>query len=98
MVYYTPSASKGGRLHFKIFETERIEDCIDFIAKLMTSARELAPQAKQVLQATGGGAHLFYNLLEQRLPGVVVEKDDEMECLTAGKFFELFPPTKKVSV
>ncbi|CAO3595794.1 pantothenate kinase [Absidia repens] len=87
VVYYTPSEAKGGRLHFKIFETEHIDACIDFIAELMNSARALAPQVKQVLQATGGGAYLFYDLLEQRLPGVVVEKDDEMECLTAGLSF-----------
>ncbi|CAO3592391.1 unnamed protein product [Absidia cylindrospora] len=77
VVYYTPSAPKGGRLHFKIFETEQIDDCIAFIAELMIAGRALAPNIKQVLQATG----------EQRLPGVVVEKDDEMECLTAGLSF-----------
>ncbi|ORX46777.1 pantothenate kinase [Hesseltinella vesiculosa] len=87
VVYYTPSPSKGGRLHFKIFETDRLDECIDFLAQLMTKARLLAPHVKQVLQATGGGAHLFHNLLTERLPGVEVKKDDEMECLISGLSF-----------
>ncbi|CAO3637614.1 unnamed protein product [Cunninghamella echinulata] len=53
----------------------------------MSSARQLAPNVKQVLQATGGGAFLFYDQLSQQLPGVIVEKDDEMECLIAGLSF-----------
>lgn len=36
MVYFTSSADiKGGRLNFKKFETEKIDECIEFVAALM---------------------------------------------------------------
>ncbi|KAI8997098.1 pantothenate kinase [Pilobolus umbonatus] len=86
VIYFTLSADrKGGRLHFKIFETEQVDDCIDFIVELMKDARHYGFQ--QVLKATGGGAYLYYNKLAARLPGVIVEKEDEMECLIAGLSF-----------
>lgn len=37
-----------------------------------------------VLKATGGGAHLFYDKLKEKLPGVAVQKEDEMDCLITG--------------
>ena len=40
---------------------------------------------EQVLKATGGGSHLYYDKLSKRLPGIVVQKEDEMECLITGK-------------
>ncbi|KAI9016414.1 type II pantothenate kinase [Phycomyces nitens] len=92
IVYFTSSTEdcKGGRLHFKKFETERIDDCIDFIAELMDDARHLTPRGiGQVLKATGGGAHLYHEKLAKRLPGVVVQKEDEMECLITGLSFFL---------
>lgn len=42
---------------------------------------------QHVLKATGGGAHLYYDRLASRLPGVVVQKEDEMECLITGLSF-----------
>ncbi|KAI8142157.1 pantothenate kinase [Fennellomyces sp. T-0311] len=87
IVYFTSSADrKGGRLHFKKFETEKIDECIDFIADLVEDARHLTLN-EQVLKATGGGAHLYYDKLSKRLPGIVVQKEDEMECLITGLNF-----------
>ncbi|CAO3695644.1 unnamed protein product [Rhizopus microsporus] len=40
-----------------------------------------------VLKATGGGAHLFYDKLKERLSGVIIEKEDEMDCLITGLNF-----------
>lgn len=40
---------------------------------------------EQVLKATGGGSHLYYDKLSKRLPGIVVQKEDEMECLITGR-------------
>lgn len=39
---------------------------------------------QQVLKATGGGAHLYHDKLTSKLPGVIVQKEDEMECLITG--------------
>jgi type II pantothenate kinase len=38
-----------------------------------------------VLKATGGGAYLFFDKLQERLPGVTIQKEDEMDCLITGK-------------
>lgn len=45
---------------------------------------------EQVLKATGGGSHLYYDKLSKRLPGIVVQKEDEMECLITGRLLELW--------
>lgn len=45
---------------------------------------------EQVLKATGGGSHLYYDKLSKRLPGIVVQKEDEMECLITGRWLLLF--------
>ena len=85
IVYFTSAAEKGGgRLHFKKIETEKLDECIDFVAELMEDARRLTPDTNLVLKATGGGAYLFYDKLEEKLPGVIVQKEDEMDCLITG--------------
>lgn len=87
VIYFTLSADrKGGRLHFKIFETEQVDDCIDYIVELLKNARHYGTQ-QQVLKATGGGAHLYHDKLTSKLPGVIVQKEDEMECLITGLSF-----------
>lgn len=85
-MYFTSSGdSAGGQLHFKKIETEKIDECIDFVAALMADARLLTTTTTNlVLKATGGGAHLFYNKLQERLPGVIIQKEDEMDCLITG--------------
>lgn len=85
-MYFKSSADcKGGRLHFKKFETEKIDECIDFIAELVEDARQLTDgTTERVLKATGGGAHLYYEKLSRKLPGIIVQKEDEMECLITG--------------
>lgn len=91
MIYFTLSADrKGGRLHFKIFETEQVDDCIDYIVELLKNARHYGTQQQQqVLKATGGGAHLYHDKLTSKLPGVIVQKEDEMECLITGKVYTM---------
>ncbi|KAI7900064.1 pantothenate kinase [Cokeromyces recurvatus] len=89
IVYFTSSADRaGGRLHFKKIETEKIDECIDFLADLMDDARLLAPKnTPLVLKATGGGAYLFFDKLKNKLPGVIIQKEDEMDCLITGLNF-----------
>ncbi|OZJ03235.1 hypothetical protein BZG36_03434 [Bifiguratus adelaidae] len=89
IVYYTEHDDEsGGRLIFKKIETERIDECFDFIASLLEDdRRKNGSNIEPVIKATGGGAHLFYEKLLQRLPGVSVQKEDEMDCLVTGLNF-----------
>ena len=92
-----PSQLPGGRLNFIKFETANIEDCVDFLRELISSSAKannvsLAQMRQGVkLMATGGGAHLFKDMLEQEL-GVEVRREDEMGCLITGlNFITLIP-------
>jgi len=88
IVYFTSSNDiKGGRLHFKKFETEKIDECLEFIAELVKDARQINGRTEQVVKATGGGAYLFQDKITKRLPGVTIQKEDEMECLINGLNF-----------
>ncbi|SAM00676.1 hypothetical protein [Absidia glauca] len=87
IVYFTPGGgSGGGRLCFKKFETEKIDECIQFIATLVNS-EDKNNNKPQVLKTTGGGAYLYESKLRAHLPGVQVQKEDEMECLITGLDF-----------
>ncbi|PWN52981.1 fumble-domain-containing protein [Violaceomyces palustris] len=92
-----PAALPGGRLNFIKFETGDIESCVSFLQELIErSARangvSIDDMRKGVkLMATGGGAHLFYDLFEREL-GVEVYREDEMGCLITGlNFITLIP-------
>lgn len=87
----------GGSLNFQRFETDNIQQCIDFIQSLIewsAKSNNVTVEAMRkgvVISATGGGAHRFYELFKDSL-GVEVRKDDEMECLIEGlKFITLIP-------
>nr|CAG8445916.1 2859_t:CDS:10 [Entrophospora candida] len=43
-----------------------------------------------VIKATGGGAHKYYKNFQERLKGVKIEKEDEMECLINEIPYEVF--------
>ncbi|WFD31771.1 pantothenate kinase [Malassezia sp. CBS 17886] len=87
-----PSRFPGGRLNFTKFETGKIDACVQFLKELLERSAEanrvdLEDMRKSVkLMATGGGAHLFYDLFEREL-GVEVVKEDEMQCLITGLNF-----------
>jgi type II pantothenate kinase len=87
----------GGSLNFERYETEHIEDCVEFIQTLIErSARvngvSVADMRASVkIMATGGGAHRFYELFRDRLD-VEVRREDEIECLIEGmRFITLIP-------
>lgn len=67
------------------FETDRIDDCIEFMKHLQD--KQLALNGSQSgdlsVMATGGGAYKFYEKIKDRL-GVDVVREDEMECLIIG--------------
>jgi len=87
----------GGSLNFVRFETEKIDECVEFIQSLIhhsatlngVSIEEMRQGVK--IMATGGGAHKFYDLFGSVLE-VEVRREDEMECLIEGlKFITLIP-------
>ncbi|KAI0274944.1 type II pantothenate kinase [Gloeopeniophorella convolvens] len=87
----------GGSLNFERFETDAIDDCVQFIQELIersaaingVSIEEMKQGVK--IMATGGGAHRFYELFQGTL-GVEFLREDEMECLIEGlKFISLIP-------
>lgn len=94
VVYFTREngAESGGRLSFLSFETEKIDDCIEYLRTLQikhqaTEGRVKGGKATKLsIMATGGGAFKFYDRIRERL-GVEVEREDEMECLIKGLDF-----------
>ena len=86
----------GGSLNFIRFETEKIDECVEFIQSLIhhsatlngVSIKEMRKGVK--IMATGGGAHKFYDLFGSVLE--VEVRKDEMECHIEGlKFITLIP-------
>ncbi|XP_036855656.2 4'-phosphopantetheine phosphatase isoform X2 [Manis javanica] len=70
------------RLHFVKFENTYIEACLDFIKDHLVNTET------KVIQATGGGAYKFKDLIEQKLQ-LKVDKEDVMTCLIKGCNFVL---------
>ncbi|KAK0552307.1 hypothetical protein OC861_005794 [Tilletia horrida] len=92
-----PPILPGGRLNFVKFETEHIEQCVSFLAELLSlSARANGVSLEEMrrgvkLTATGGGAHMYKELFEREL-GIEVQREDEMSCLITGlNFITLIP-------
>lgn len=72
-----------------MFETDKIEDCIDFMRGIVGQNSEKAGEKKRRnlnIMATGGGSYKFYDLMRDQL-NVQVRREDEMECLIAGLDF-----------
>ena len=82
----------GGRLNFVKFETDKLDECIEFISDLIESSAQankvsLSTMKKGVkIMATGGGAHMYYERLQAEL-GVEVRREEEMDCLITGLNF-----------
>uniref|UniRef100_A0A2K5QUK9 4'-phosphopantetheine phosphatase n=1 Tax=Cebus imitator TaxID=2715852 RepID=A0A2K5QUK9_CEBIM len=70
------------RLHFIKFENTYIEACLDFIKDHLVNTET------KVIQATGGGAYKFKDLIEEKLQ-LKVDKEDVMTCLIKGCNFVL---------
>lgn len=87
----------GGSLNFERYETEHIEDCLEFIRTLIERSAEVNDVPLEDMRrgvkiiATGGGAHRFFDLLAEEVQ-VEVHREDEMACLIEGlKFITLIP-------
>lgn len=77
---------QGGRLNFQSFETDRIDDCVEFMRHLRDKQLALngSHPGELCVMATGGGAYKFYDKVRDAL-GVDVLREDEMECLIIGE-------------
>ncbi|XP_065215107.1 4'-phosphopantetheine phosphatase [Planococcus citri] len=83
---FTYTYSEGARLHFVKFETKYIAECLNFIgAHLVNSHDEMKGKC---IKATGGGAHKYADLIQEKL-GLSVDKEDELPCLIKGCNFLL---------
>ena len=83
------NAESGGRINFLSFETDKIDDCIEYLRQLQSKHKRTNGESKAAelsVMATGGGAYKFYDRIKERL-GVDVVREDEMECLIMGLDF-----------
>ncbi|KAK4226661.1 putative pantothenate kinase [Podospora fimiseda] len=86
------STEPGGRLNFLSFETDHIDECLEFMRKLKRKHQRLnggssPPASDLCVMATGGGAYKYYDKIREVLGGVDVLREDEMECLIIGLDF-----------
>ncbi|KAH7037128.1 fumble-domain-containing protein [Microdochium trichocladiopsis] len=91
LVYFSREAHSrepGGRLNFLSFETDHIDDCIEFMHHLKDKQLALNGSAPSDLcvMATGGGSYKYYDRIRKRL-GIDVHREEEMECLIIGLDF-----------
>lgn len=73
------------------FETDRIDDCIEFMKHLQIKQQKLngSRPGELCVMATGGGAFKFYDRIREAL-GVDVLREDEMECLIIGMSYSTY--------
>ncbi|KAL9138312.1 MAG: hypothetical protein Q9175_000455 [Cornicularia normoerica] len=91
LVYFSrepDSKELGGRLNFLKFETDKIDQCFQFVKELKTKQQPLngSRPGELCVMATGGGAYKFYDEMKNAL-GVEVLREDEMDCLIMGLDF-----------
>lgn len=91
LVYFSrepDSMELGGRLNFLKFETDRIDQCFEFVQGLKTKQQPLngSQPGELCVMATGGGAYKYYDEMKNVL-GVEVLREDEMDCLIMGLDF-----------
>ncbi|KAI0099835.1 fumble-domain-containing protein [Nemania sp. FL0031] len=91
LVYFSREAHStepGGRLNFHSFETDHIDDCIEFIRHLKDNQLALngSRPTDLCVMATGGGAFKYHDKIKKAL-GVDVLREDEMTCLIIGLDF-----------
>ncbi|KAM7222802.1 pantothenate kinase [Rhypophila decipiens] len=96
LVYFSRevhSTEPGGRLNFISFETDHIDECLEFMRHLKHKHETLNGDdgsgkrpTELCVMATGGGAYKYYDMIRDVL-GVDVLREDEMECLIIGLDF-----------
>ncbi|CDP13172.1 unnamed protein product [Coffea canephora] len=82
-----------GKLHFRKFETSKINECLEFMSSKQfhrngEDCHGASVSEKNIIKATGGGAFKFADLFKEKL-GMTLDKVDEMNSLVAGANFLL---------
>lgn len=72
-------------MNFVNFETNNIDECIEFIRQLQEKHMKAAgtPPQDLCIVATGGGAFKYHDRLKEEL-GTNILREEEMECLIIG--------------
>lgn len=83
----------NGKLHFALFESSNIDECLEFIRsrqlnRIYCRRPEVPIKENMIVKATGGGAFKFADVFKEKL-GIDLDKEDEMDCLVAGANFLL---------
>ncbi|KAI4165194.1 MAG: hypothetical protein LQ342_001062 [Letrouitia transgressa] len=91
VVYFSresDSKELGGRLNFLKYETDKIDQCLEFVKSLQNEQRTVngTKSGELCIMATGGGAYKYYDQMKKVL-GVEVLREDEMDCLIMGLDF-----------
>jgi pantothenate kinase len=81
------------------FETDRIDDCVEFMKQLKIKQQRLngSRPGELCVMATGGGAYKYYDKIHEAL-GVDVLREDEMECLIIGMSNSSALPNKIINL
>mmetsp|Transcript_3468 Transcript_3468/g.8203 ORF Transcript_3468/g.8203 Transcript_3468/m.8203 type:complete len:911 (+) Transcript_3468:246-2978(+) len=82
---YSPGT--GGRLHFVKFQTSNVEDCVKFICSKGLH-RTMHDGCAMRVKATGGGSFRFAEIFKEKI-GLILEREDEIECIVEGTNFLL---------
>lgn len=81
--------SLGGDVHFVLFQTRYIEDCIDFVDEHWVKGQRSSPLVPQrhpiTMRATGGGSHKYRSAFSRI--GVELDARDEMRSMVHGLNF-----------
>ncbi|BHF69770.1 Pantothenate kinase 4 [Sparganum proliferum] len=85
---YREHEYEGHKLCFIKFETRFIEACLDFIRENILPD-VINRHERPVGRITGGGAFKFMSTITTKLPGIAIEREDEMESLVRGCSFLL---------
>lgn len=92
LAYFSPSEPGpepiGGAIHFTNFEADSINQCYETIQQLIEDRQysDSSTQSDFRIIATGGGAYKHYDDI-QKVLGVAVVREDEMESLILGLDF-----------
>ena len=76
-------------MHFRKFEADQIDRCLEFIQQLKDSQESQKSLGETDTEefcvvATGGGAYKYYDTIKGVL-GLEIVREDETECLIMGR-------------
>ena len=76
-------------MHFRKFEADQIDRCLEFIQQLKDNQEKQRSLSETITEefcvvATGGGAYKYYDTIKDVL-GLEIVREDEMECLIMGR-------------